>query len=188
MNEKNYIVIMGWMIKHLNLKGNELLVYAIIYSFCQAENQAFNGSLQYLADWTNSTRQGVLKNLQSLEEKELIFKRDVYFNGYKFCEYSINKAQVVTNTTSEEKPKETKIETTTTKKFQKPTIAEIINYCKEIKATIDAEKFYNYYESNGWKVGKNAMKDWKAAVRTWQRNNRYSVPTTSSKYNYGEEI
>lgn len=60
-------------------------------------------------------------------------------------------------------------------KFQKPSIEDIKSYCNERKNTVDAEKFYNYYESNGWKVGKNPMKDWKAAIRTWEQNS-YSKP------------
>jgi len=55
------------------------------------------------------------------------------------------------------------------KKFKKPTTEEIQNYCKERNNNVDAEKFYNFYESKGWMVGKNKMKDWKAAVRTWEK-------------------
>ena len=58
----------------------------------------------------------------------------------------------------------------TQKKFVKPTTEEIQAYCKEIRANINAEQFYDYYESKGWMIGKNKMKDWKAAVRTWKRN------------------
>lgn len=58
-----------------------------------------------------------------------------------------------------------------TKKFIKPTIEEIRDYCIEIGANINPEQFYDYYESKGWMIGKNKMKDWKAAVRTWKRNN-----------------
>lgn len=58
-----------------------------------------------------------------------------------------------------------------TKKFVKPTIEEIRTYCKEIGANINPEQFYDYYESKGWMIGKNKMKDWKASVRTWKRNN-----------------
>lgn len=58
----------------------------------------------------------------------------------------------------------------TPKKFVKPTTEEIQTYCKEIGANINAEQFYDYYESKGWMIGKNKMKDWKAAVRTWKRN------------------
>lgn len=56
------------------------------------------------------------------------------------------------------------------KTFTKPTIDEIQDYCIERNNNVNAEQFYDYYESNGWKVGKNSMKDWKAAVRTWERS------------------
>ena len=56
--------------------------------------------------------------------------------------------------------------------FKKPTVEEIDKYCKERKNKVNAEHFYDHYESNGWLVGgKSKMKDWKAAVRTWERNN-----------------
>jgi uncharacterized protein YdaU (DUF1376 family) len=58
-----------------------------------------------------------------------------------------------------------------TKKFIKPTIQEIKDYCLERNNIVNVEKFFNYYEANGWKVGKNPMKDWKACIRTWESNN-----------------
>ena len=45
-------------------------------------------------------------------------------------------------------------------------------YCAERQNSVDPEKFISYYESNGWMVGRNKMKDWRAAVRTWERNQR----------------
>ena len=54
--------------------------------------------------------------------------------------------------------------------FKKPTVEEIKAYCIERNNGIDSEHFYDHYESNGWKVGKNPMKDWKATVRNWERN------------------
>lgn len=68
------------------------------------------------------------------------------------------------------------------KTFTKPTIDEIQDYCIERNNKVNAEQFYDYYESNGWKVGKNSMKDWKAAVRTWEKNN-YNKPAKSNKQN-----
>lgn len=59
----------------------------------------------------------------------------------------------------------------TPKRFTKPTIKQVSEYCKERKNNINAEQFYDHYESVGWKVGKNPMKDWKASVRTWERRN-----------------
>ncbi len=53
---------------------------------------------------------------------------------------------------------------------KKPTIEEVENYCKERNNNIDASSFFDYYEAKGWMIGKNKMKDWQAAVRTWERN------------------
>nr|DAO10154.1 MAG TPA: DnaD like replication protein [Caudoviricetes sp.]DAT06617.1 MAG TPA: DnaD like replication protein [Caudoviricetes sp.] len=74
--------------------------------------------------------------------------------------------------------------TTKRKRFEKPTLSEIEQYCIERNNNINAEQFYDYYESNGWKVGKNSMKDWKAAVRTWERS-EYRKP--NSKKNSKED-
>lgn len=60
--------------------------------------------------------------------------------------------------------------TTKRKRFEKPSISDIKEYCIERNNNVNAEQFFDYYESNGWKVGKNSMKDWKAAVRTWERS------------------
>lgn len=57
-------------------------------------------------------------------------------------------------------------------KFVKPQVADVDAYCKERNNGVDAEKFCSYYEANGWKVGRNPMKDWKAAVRTWERTQK----------------
>ena len=57
----------------------------------------------------------------------------------------------------------------TTKRFIPPTLEEVKAYCKERKNNVDPERFIDYYTSNGWQVGKNKMKDWKAAVRTWEK-------------------
>ena len=72
--------------------------------------------------------------------------------------------------------------TTKRKRFEKPSISDIKQYCMERNNNIDARQFYDYYESNGWKVGKNSMKDWKAAVRTWEKNN-YNKTAKSNKQN-----
>lgn len=61
-------------------------------------------------------------------------------------------------------------ETPKAKRFAKPTVEDISDYCAERQNTVDSAKFFDYYSSNGWKVGKNAMKDWKAAIRTWEKN------------------
>ena len=55
------------------------------------------------------------------------------------------------------------------KRFAPPTLEEVRAYCRERNNRVDAQRFIDYYTSNGWKVGRNPMKDWKAAVRTWER-------------------
>lgn len=74
--------------------------------------------------------------------------------------------------------------TTKRKRFEKPTISDIEQYCIERNNNVNAEHFYDYYESNGWKVGKNSMKNWQAAVRTWERS-EYRKP--NSKKNSKED-
>ena len=58
--------------------------------------------------------------------------------------------------------------------FIKPTQEDILEYCKERKNNIDPHQFYDFYEAKGWFVGKNKMKDWKAAVRTWEKRENNS--------------
>jgi predicted phage replisome organizer len=55
-------------------------------------------------------------------------------------------------------------------KFTQPTLEEVSSYCLERKNKVNPQKFINYYDSNGWKVGRNKMKDWKATIRTWETN------------------
>ncbi|MCQ2273079.1 MAG: hypothetical protein MJZ72_09905, partial [Bacteroidales bacterium] len=68
-------------------------------------------------------------------------------------------------------------EKTKTKKFIKPTIEELAAYIKEKKYNVNAQQFFNYYESNGWKVGRNSMKNWKATVQSWNTRGTNSTGT-----------
>ena len=73
-----------------------------------------------------------------------------------------------------------------TKRFTPPSREEVQAYCLERKNNVDAERFIDYYTSNGWMVGKNKMKDWKASVRTWEKNgsNQPNKTAKTSKYSY----
>ena len=68
-------------------------------------------------------------------------------------------------------------------RFVKPTVEQIIFYCQERGYTVDAERFFDYYESKGWVVGKAPMKDWKAAVRNWaaKRESPATRPTAPAQ-------
>ena len=87
VSDESYINLQGWMITKLVLKGNDLLVYAIIHGFSQDRESTFHGGLQYLANWCNSTKRGIQKNLDNLINKGYIKKNEIYNGGEKFCTY-----------------------------------------------------------------------------------------------------
>ena len=68
------------------------------------------------------------------------------------------------------------------KRFYPPTLDEVKQYCEERKNNIDPMAFIDFYSSKGWMIGKNRMKDWKAAVRTWERKRKEESKTESSVY------
>jgi len=98
--------------------------------------------------------------------------------------FKINEQQVIkllnnlsaTNLTSINKNKEIRI---INKLFTIPMISEVENYCLERKNTIEAESFINFYDSKGWMVGKNKMKDWRACIRTWEMREKKKPMKTS---------
>ena len=74
----------------------------------------------------------------------------------------------------------------TRKRFHPPTVEEVEAYCRERHNNVDAERFVDFYTSNGWKVGKNPMKDWKSAVRTWERREERPTMTSSQANNQAQ--
>ena len=67
-----------------------------------------------------------------------------------------------------------KVYTRQSARFTPPTLDEVKAYCQERGNSVDAKRWFDYYSANGWKVGRNPMKDWKAAVRTWESQGRSS--------------
>lgn len=90
LKDNNHIVIDGWMINKLNLKGNELIVYALIYGFSQDGESEFYGSRSYIAEWCNSSLPTVDKSLNDLVGKEYILKRTEIINNVTFNRYKVN--------------------------------------------------------------------------------------------------
>ena len=143
VTDKNYIVIQSFMVSELGLKGNELLIYAIIFGFSQNTGQAFHGSLTYLESWTNSTRPTVISSLKSLVEKGLIEKEEQTINGVKYCSYHV----VDNSTDDEEAPQEV------VKKFKggsKKTLQGVVkNFNEGSKKTLPNNILYNIGENYG---------------------------------------
>lgn len=82
-----------------------------------------------------------------------------------------------------EKDKKEKVAEPPHTKFIKPTKEELTNFAKENNLRTDImDKFLDYYEANGWKVGRNPMKNWKASYRNWCRNN-YDTPNNKGSSN-----
>ena len=75
-----------------------------------------------------------------------------------------------------------------TPRFIKPTVEEVRAYCQERNNSVDAERFVDYYEANGWKVGKNPMKDWKATVRNWEKNGYSNTRPKDSGFASGSSL
>jgi hypothetical protein len=90
-----------------------------------------------------------------------VYTSDVYTSSVYTGKDSIDKISIDKDSVGDKRK---------AKRFSPPTLEEVQAYCKERKNSVDAQRFIDYYTSNGWKVGKNAMKDWKAAVRTWEKD------------------
>ena len=204
VKNESYVTVQGWMANELGLKGNELLIYAIIYGFSQDGENHFTGSLCYLSNWTNSTKQGVSKALKSLVNKGYLCKVDKVVNGVKFCEYYAKQSCGVCNKVAQGMQQSCiggmqqsltnnidiynidnnlEREGEKQKRFSAPTLEDVKNYIAEMGYNMNAERFVDYYTANGWKVGKNNMKDWRAAVRGWNsRENVYSKQKQNGGY------
>ena len=216
LKDANFVVLSGWMINSLELKGNELIIYAVIYSFSQEEDCWYTGSQQYLADWIQGTKMTVRTVLTSLMERGYIDKKEEVVNGVKFCRYKAsftppgkyfaqganpsdeNFAEGAKNLPGDSKNfaeggqkicpihnnkeyNKAYIKERGKKVFSKPTIQEIADYCKENNYQVDAEYFFNYYESIGWKVGNHPMKSWRSAAKNWHiREMKKKQPANSN--------
>ena len=94
IKNENYIQISGWMINELDLKGNELLVYALIHGFCQDGKSVFKGSLNYIMAWLNISKPTAIACIQSLIDKGMIVKSIIYNkNSVAGCEYYTKKSR-----------------------------------------------------------------------------------------------
>lgn len=85
-------------------------------------------------------------------------------------------------------PNRTRIVTDSSKRFKKPTVQEVAEYCTERGNKVNAQNFVDFYESKGWKVGGSPMKDWKAAIRTWEQRDKAKTPEEPKRrYIYPDE-
>lgn len=188
----NYYAVIPADVRYNELiTPNSKLLYAEITAladkkgFCWANNE-------YFSQLYNVSKTSISKWVSQLEKEGYIDTHLIYKEGTKQIvnryikiikdpiEEKLNRYVRKVKDPIEEKLKDntTSINTTSIKEkiykkesFKKPTLEEIEKYCVERKNKVNPKRFFNYYEANGWKVGKNKMQDWKAAVRTWELNN-----------------
>ena len=110
--------------------------------------------------YSNSLKNRMVK-LDEIKEKRAIAGRE----GGKS---KANAKQMLSNKSIVKQSKVNDIKEEKSKGFTVPTFEEVKDYCKERNKGVNPNKWYNHYTSNGWKVGKNPMKNWKAAVHTWE--------------------
>lgn len=91
MKNENFIAIQGWMINELGLKGNDLIVYALIYGFCQDGETRYKGSASYVASAIGVNKENARLILKRLCEKGLLKRYENIINGVTFCEYTTNR-------------------------------------------------------------------------------------------------
>lgn len=112
---------------------------------------------------------GVKKNkVYTLDESKMYTKciQDVSVGKDSIGKVSIDKNSIVKDSKGES------VRGEKAKRFIPPSVEEVEQYCIERSNNIDAQSFIDFYESKGWMIGKNKMKDWKAAVRTWERSRK----------------
>lgn len=176
MKDSNYIVVMGWMMSALGLNGNDLLAYALIYTHSQDGEGAYWGSLSHTADRLNISRRAAVDVLNRLVERGHIKKSEVNIDGIQRCMYRAVVPDEATpprkRKTEQQRPQEAPKKVT---RFVPPTVEEVQGYCAERGNKVDAQRFYDFYTANGWHQGRGKpIKDWRAAVRTWERDDNYN--------------
>lgn len=110
VKDNNFIAIQGWMRTKLNLKGNELLIYALIYGFSQDGDSKFTGTRRYIADWCGCSMRTVDNTLASLLAKRLVVKHEKYVSGVRTCEYAAIPLETATRQNDTQAPADTTTE------------------------------------------------------------------------------
>lgn len=183
-----YISILSWMYNLGLTNPRELLVYAIIYGFSQDGRSRFAGGRRYLAAATLSNSLTTIDStLDSLVNTyHLIVPVERMENGVKYVDYYADLAAVApflcavpemvpaTEAPASAEPAPVPAKKPV-KRFVAPTPEQVTEYARSIDFELDGANFVDYYSARGWMIGKNPMKDWKAAVRTW-KSRRASEP------------
>lgn len=177
MKDSNYIVVMGWMMSALGLSGNDLLAYALIYSHSQDGEGAYWGSLSHTADRLNISRRAAVDVLNRLVERGHIKKTSAEIDGVVRCMYRavVPDEAAPPRRRKNDAQSQPQQQSKKVARFVPPTVEEVQAYCAERGNKVDAQRFVDFYTANGWHQGRGKpIKDWRAAVRTWERDDNYN--------------
>jgi len=185
MNKPNYYAIIPANVRYSKkLTPNAKLLYAEITALCNMNGKC-TASTDYFCKLYEVSRVSIQKWLKILESNNHIKRVNIYKQGSK--EILTRVITLVNNPCKEKLTDNTNININNTNltdsnkkdRFKKPILDEVKNYCILRKNNIDAEAFIDFYESKNWHIGKNKMKDWRAAVRTWERRKQNKKQTMS---------
>ena len=183
-----WIPIEIWQDK--SLSWNEKILLMEIDSFTAKDRECYISN-EYIAELLGVTDRCARKYLSHLLQLGLI--RVVKFDGRKRyvestisfqAEWNICSRQdgvSVPHTDNNEYINNNSLYKRESSRFQKPSIDEIRQYCISRNNSVDPEQFFNFYESKGWIIGKSPMKDWRAAVRTWEKREK-EVPQRKREF------
>ena len=189
--EPNYYAIIPASVRYdEDLVPNAKLLYGEITALCTKEGYCW-ATNEHFAALYNTSPKTISRWVKNLEDKQYITTEVMTFryndgtvkkvryiyidkNGENHMDKNVpdHMDKNVQNHPPKNVPyniKESNNKISNNKRFAPPTLEEIQLYCRERKNYVNPIQFYNYYTANGWKVGKNPMKDWKAAVRTWEQ-------------------
>lgn len=158
-------------------KGNQSAIYNLISFAVQYEPQTAPQSEPQTAPQTAPQSEPI--NKLNINKTKPSFKKE--------AKEDISSDDLIDDFLPEDKDPDEEKEKSSAKKekFKIPTDFEVQNYCDERKNGISGDYFVNFYQSKGWKVGNQAMKDWKAAVRTWENKNKTNGQSNSNSTNAG---
>ena len=184
MEKPNYYAVIPAEVRYnKKITPNAKLLYAEITALCNMNGKC-TASTKYFCKIYEVSRISIQNWLKALEDNNYIKRVNIYEQGSKEI---LSRVITLINTPSKEKfTDNTNINITNTnltdsnKKavFKKPSLEEVKDYCILRKNNVDAEAFIAFYESKGWMIGKNKMKDWKQAIITWEKR-EYKKPTMS---------
>ena len=187
----NYYAILTSEVRYNeNLTPNAKLLYAEITALINMNGECF-ASNKYFADLYGKSKTTISKWVSELVKEGFVEVKLTYKEGTKeinnryirILKGGIDK-KLNTPILKKLKDNNTIVNNNTTYSNKKPSIEEIKQYCLQRNNGIDAEQFFDFYESKNWYVGKNKMKNWQAAIRTWEKRKTKTSKIDAQLDNY----